>query len=87
MTANSLWNTQQTSTATDEAVSAVSSFYLEAMADQCAQTITNLIDYNFEHMEKALYVLESEDIETQEELRKKLGDIKTILSLKRFVQS
>ena len=69
---------------TDDAVSAVSSFYLEAMADQRAQTISNLIDYNFEHMEKALYVLESEDINTQEDLRKRLGEIKTILSLNRF---
>ena len=67
-----------TVTMTDEAVSTVSSFYLEAMADQRAQTISNLIDYNFEHMEKALYVLESGDIRTQEDLRKQLGDIKTI---------
>ena len=81
---SSFWASRKTITMTDDAVSAVSSFYLEAMADQRSQTISNLIDYNFEHMEKALYVLESEDIETQEELRKRLGEIKTILSLKRF---
>lgn len=81
---STFWASRKTVTMTDEAVSAVSSFYLEAMADQRAQTISNLIDYNFEHMEKALYVLESGDIRTQEDLRKQLGDIKTILSLKRF---
>ena len=42
--ANSVWASNQTSTATDEAVSAVSSFYLEAMADRRAKTIANLIN-------------------------------------------
>ena len=81
---STFWASRKTITMTDEAVSAVSSFYLEAMANQRSQTISNLIDYNFEHMEKALYVLESGDIRTQEDLRKRLGEIKTILSLKRF---
>ncbi len=81
---STFWASRVTIKMTDDAVSAVSSFYLEAMADRRAQTISNLIDYNFGHMEKALYVLESEDIHTQEDLRKRLGEIKTILSLNRF---
>ena len=43
---STFWASRKTVTMTDEAVSAVSSFYLEAMADQRAQTISNLIDYN-----------------------------------------
>ena len=40
---NTIWSAKQTYTATDDAVSAISSFYLEAMADRRAKTITNLI--------------------------------------------
>lgn len=79
-----IWASRKTVSATDEAVSAVSSFYLEAMADQRAQTITNLINNNFEHMNKALTVIQDEEIESQEELRTTLGKIKTLLSLNRF---
>ncbi len=53
---NSLWASKQTESATSDAVSAVSSFYLEAMADRRAKTITNLINNNFEHMEKAVRI-------------------------------
>lgn len=81
---STLWASRKAIRATDEAVSAVSSFYLEAMADQRARTITNLINNNFEHMEKALKVIDSEDIKTQEDLRKMMGEIKTLLSLNRF---
>jgi diguanylate cyclase (GGDEF)-like protein len=71
-------------TATDQAVSAVSSFYLEAMADQRAKTITNLINNNFDHMEKALTVIDDDNIGNQEDLRKMIGEIKSLLSLQRF---
>ncbi len=84
LTIGTLWASRKTVSTTDKAVSAVSSFYLEAMADQRARAIKNLIDNNFEHMQKAMYVIESEDIESQEDLRKMLGEIKTILSLNRF---
>ena len=56
VTVNNIWSVQQTQTATNNAVSAVSSFYLEAMADRRAKTITNLISNNFSQMEKALTV-------------------------------
>ncbi|MCR5590363.1 MAG: diguanylate cyclase [Lachnospiraceae bacterium] len=79
-----LWASRKTVSTTDEAVSAVSSFYLEAMADQRARTINNLINNNFEHMDKALTVIRDEDIESQEELRNVIGKIKTVLSLNRF---
>ena len=79
-----LWASRKTVTSTNEAVSAVSSFYLEAMADQRARTITNLINNNFEHMEKALDVIDEEQVESQEDLRRLLGEIKRLLSLQRF---
>ncbi len=81
---STIWASRKSISATDEAVSAVSSFYLEAMADQRARTIDNLIKNNFEHMNTALTVIRDEDIRSQEELRNMLGQIKTLLSLNRF---
>ena len=84
MSANTLWASRQASAATDEAVSAVSSFYLEAMADRRAKTITNLINSNFDKMEKAVDFIEDEKIESQDELRNTIGRIKALLGLNRF---
>ena len=78
------WASQQTISATNDAVSQVSSFYLEAMADRRAKTITNLIENNFDYMEKAIDIIEDEEIKTQEELRYSIGMMKSLLSLSRF---
>ena len=82
--ANMYRTSQKTISATDEAVSSVSSFYLEAMADRRAKTITNLINNNFDQMEKALAFIKDEGIASQEDLRDTLGRIKSLLSLNRF---
>ena len=84
LTASILWSSRRTNSATNEAVSAVSEFYLEAMADRRAKTITNLINNNFDQMEKAMAFMEDEDIKTQEDLRLAIGKIKSLLTLNRF---
>ncbi len=81
---NTIVSTRQTTVATNNAVSEVSSFYLEAMADRRSKTITNLINSNFDHMEKAVAYINSEGIKSEEELRATLGNIKSMLSLDRF---
>ncbi len=81
---STIWASKKTASTMDEAVSAVSSFYLEAMANHRAGTIDNLINSNFEHMDKALAVIKDEDIRNQEELRNILGHIRSLLSLNRF---
>ena len=81
---NTVVSTRQTTVATNHAVSEVSSFYLEAMADRRSKTITNLINSNFDHMEKAVAYINSEGIKSEEELRDTLGNIKSMLSLDRF---
>ncbi|MBP5533371.1 MAG: diguanylate cyclase [Lachnospiraceae bacterium] len=81
---NTIWSAKRTINATNDAVTAVSSFYLEAMADRRAQTVTNLISNNFTQMEKALTVFSDEGIEDQEHLRKVIGRIKYLLSLNRL---
>ncbi len=84
LSANTLRASRQSSNATDEAVSAVSSFYLEAMADRRAKTITNLINNNFEQMEKAVAFIRDERVGSQEELRNTIGRVRTLLGLTRF---
>ena len=82
--ANTYWASRQAISSTNQAVSAVSAFYLESMADRRAKTITNLINNNFDYMEKAVSVIDDEKIESQEELRAAIGRMKSLLSLNRF---
>nr|WP_297767071.1 hypothetical protein [uncultured Butyrivibrio sp.] len=82
--ANTFWASKQTILSRNQAVSAVSAFYLESMADRRAKTITNLINNNFDYMEKAVSVINSEKIESQDDLRAAIGRMKTLLSLNRF---
>lgn len=82
--ANTYWASRQAVSSTNQAVSAVSAFYLESMADRRAKTITNLINNNFDYMEKAVSVIDDEEIESQEELRDAIGRMKRLLSLNRF---
>ena len=84
VTANTIWTSKQTIAATNEAVSAVSSFYLEAMADNGAKTITNLINESFDEMEKAVSIIAKEKVESLEEYRSLIGKIKLLMSLNRF---
>jgi diguanylate cyclase (GGDEF)-like protein len=82
--ANTYWASRQAVSSTNQAVSAVSAFYLESMADRRSKTITNLINNNFDYMKKAVGVIDEEEIESQEELRAAIGRMKNILSLNRF---
>ncbi len=82
--ANTYWASRQAISSTNQAVSAVSAFYLESMADRRAKTITNLINNNFEYMEKAVSVIDDEKFESQEDLRAAIGRMRRLLSLNRF---
>ena len=82
--ANTLWASKKSGTATNEAISAVSTFYLEATADRRSKTIKNLISENFDEMEKAVDFIESEKVTSQEELRNTIGKVKALLGLNQF---
>jgi len=84
LTANTLWSSHKTGIATDDAISEVSVFYLEEMADRRARAISNLISSNFDHMEKAVDFIDAEGITSQDELRENLGVVKSLLGLNRF---
>ena len=59
---STIWASRKTVSTTDDAVAAVSTCYLEAMADYRARTVNNLINNNFEQMEVALNVIKDDDI-------------------------
>jgi diguanylate cyclase (GGDEF)-like protein len=84
VSANTIWSSKRATAATSEAVSAVSSFYLEAMAERSAKTITNLISNNFYEMEQAVTFIEGEHIDSQEDLRSTIGRLESLLGLNRF---
>lgn len=82
--ANTFVASKKAISSTNQAVSAVSAFYLESMSDRRAKTITNLINNNFDYMEKAVSVIDDEKIESQEDLREAIGRMRRLLSLNRF---
>ena len=84
LAANTIWLSKRTGAATEEAVSAVSAFYLEAMADNNARSITNMISNSFDEMDKAVCFIADERIESQEALREKIGKVQELLELNRF---
>lgn len=84
MSANTIWASRKTGANTRKAVSAVSSFYLDAMADHRAKTITNLINNTFEEMEQAVVFIADENVGSTEELRTIISRVKSLLGLKRF---
>ncbi len=84
VTVSTLWHAKKTAVATDEAVSAVSSFYLETMADTHAKTITNLIRNSFDEMRIAIDYIADEDITSQEDLRETIGRVESLLGMNQF---
>ncbi len=84
LTVSTLWNSRTTGDATDEAVSAVSSFYLDTMADSHAKTITNLINSSFDEMRIAIAYIEDEEVRSQKELREAIGRVESLLGMNRF---
>lgn len=84
LTVSSLWNSKKTAMATDEAVSAVSSFYLETMADNHAKTITNLINNSFDEMRIAIAYIADEEVASQEDLRGAIGRVESLLGMNQF---
>ncbi len=71
--ANTYWASRQAALSTNQAISAVSAFYLKSIANRRSKAITNLINNNFDYMEKAVDVIDDEKIESQEDLRTAIG--------------
>lgn len=81
---SAFFNFKKTGAATDEAVSTVSSFYLETMADSHAKTITNLIHNSFDEMRIAIAYIADEEVTSQKELREAIGRVESLLGMNQF---
>lgn len=79
-----LWVSNSARTGTSQAVSRVSDFYLEELAGRRAQVVAEELRTNFSYMENAIAIMDEDDLESQESLRKFFGRIKTICGLDKF---
>ena len=79
-----VWVSGSAGTGTDQAVNKVSEFYLEELAGRRAQVISEELKNYFVCMERALEILEDEDLESQETLRRFLRKMKTLYGVAKF---
>ena len=79
-----VWVTTSAQTSTSQAVTRVSEFYLEELAGRRAQVVAEELKNNFAYMDRALSVMESSDLESQESLRRFLGKVKQLYGVDKF---
>ena len=79
-----VWVTTSAQTSTSQAVARVSEFYLEELAGRRAQVVAEELKNNFAYMDRALSVMESSDLESQEALRRFLGKVKRLYGVDKF---
>ena len=79
-----IWVSNSSRTSTDQAVSKVSEFYLEELAGRRAQVVAEELRMRFSYMENAVAIMEDEDLESQETLRKFFGKVEKLCGLNKF---
>ena len=79
-----IWVSNSSRTGTDQAVSKVSEFYLEELAGRRAQVVAEELRMRFSYMENAVAIVEDEDLESQETLRKFFGKVEKLCGLNKF---
>ena len=81
---STVWVATNAQTSTNQAVARVSEFYLEELAGRRAQVVSEELNNNYAYMERALAVIESSDLESQESLRRFLGRVKRLYGVSKF---
>ena len=79
-----VWVATNAQASTNQAVARVSEFYLEELAGRRAQVVSEELNNNYAYMERALAVIESSDLESQESLRRFLGRVKRLYGVSKF---
>lgn len=74
----SLWVTAGARSASNKAASKVTEFYLQELAGRRSLMVADAIDEEFEHMRRALEIMEPADLASQDTLRSFLGKIETV---------
>jgi len=79
-----VWMSDGARNATDRAVERVSEFYLEELADRRTQVVTRYFDTKADQMERAVSLMDPEDLASQESLRSFIGKVEDLYGLDLF---
>ena len=79
-----LWVTTGARSAANDAANKVTEFYLREFAGKRSQMVTSAIDEEFDHMRRALQIIEPQDLTSQEALRAFIGKIETVYGSSKF---
>ena len=78
------WMSSGARSATEWAVEQISGFYLEELAGRRSQVISSFFDTKVAQMERAMELLDTENPDSQDDLRSFIGKIRTVLGLNLF---
>ncbi|MBR7024919.1 MAG: response regulator [Selenomonadaceae bacterium] len=81
---STIWINHSEQSGTNEAVSAVSVFYLRELTDRREQVITARINVRVGNMQSALKIISPEDLQSVESLSTFLGKVKTFCDVDQF---
>lgn len=84
VTGATLWMSSGARSATDEAVSMVSDFYLEELAGRRIQVVSRFFETQAEQMDRAVNLMNDQVLSSQDTLRKYIGNVESILGLGLF---
>jgi len=79
-----VWVAASAQSSTNEAVARVSEFYLDELAGRRALVVSEELKTNFDHMDRAMSILDSSDLESQASLREFLGRVQQLYGVNRF---
>lgn len=79
-----IWVSNGSRTGTSQAVSRISEFYLEELAGRRAQVVAEELNTRFSYMENAVAIMDDEDLESQETMRKFFGKVKKLCGFNKF---
>ena len=81
---STIWMNRSEQNGTNEAVAAVSEFYLRELTDRREQVITARINVRVGNMKSALKIISPEDLQSIESLSRFLGKVKTFCEVDQF---
>ena len=84
VTAAAVWTAAGTRTAADHAAFAVSEFYLEELAGRRSEIVTSFLETKAQQIERAVSLLNPKILESQETLRKYIGNVEAIQGMGLF---
>ena len=84
ITAATLWMSAGARNATDQAVSTVSTFYLEELAGRRSQVVSRFFESQAEQMQRAVDLMDDRVLSSQDALRQYIGNVESLYGLGLF---